>query len=280
MRPAFEKPTIEEVYAFLRQKSALIVHFSGTPKGGGSDFDFLYPDDLKNVIALQAPGGVSCSTVMPGDEFADLGRANATGCIGTVLGFQSRDSLVSVDPHDCGSYVENGVRLVPNERDLTVAISLRRSRNGRQVATTSGSYGTTRCSVFLPRRHYTFRSGKFRTIRLKRSRFLDHPTVSGFQADDIVAVRTTFPALPIFTFHGGQICSSRRAALLLSIMPRSTSSGLPAHHQSRPHLLLFLTGVAPGIGEGDGGSIRSRHVGVRFPTRNRIDCGGTFVPKT
>jgi hypothetical protein len=43
---------------------------------------------------------------MPGDEFADLAKANATGCVGIIVGFQNKDSLVAVDPHDCGSYVQ------------------------------------------------------------------------------------------------------------------------------------------------------------------------------
>jgi hypothetical protein len=119
--PSFNKPEIADVYSFLRRHNALIVHFSGTPKGAGSNFDYLYPADLQNVTALGGMGGLSCSAVRSGDEFADLDRANATGCVGVVLGLQSKASLVAADPNDCGSRVENGVRIVPMEKDLTIS---------------------------------------------------------------------------------------------------------------------------------------------------------------
>ena len=80
----------------------------------------MFPTDLKRVVALCAKGGLSCSVVRPGDEFADLNRANATGCVGVILGLETKNSLIAAHPHDCGSMVENGVRKVLNEKDLTV----------------------------------------------------------------------------------------------------------------------------------------------------------------
>jgi hypothetical protein len=115
---SFKKPKVADVYKFLGQHNALIVHFSGTPKGGGSNFYYLYPEDLKNVVAKGALSGVCCSVVRPNDEF-ERQDANATGCIGVVLGLRNKNSLVAADPHDCGSFVEDGIRKVANERDLT-----------------------------------------------------------------------------------------------------------------------------------------------------------------
>ena len=46
----------------------------------------------------------------------DLEKTIATGCIGVVLGLRDKDFLVAADPHDCGSYLEDGVRKVPNCR--------------------------------------------------------------------------------------------------------------------------------------------------------------------
>ena len=61
----------------------------GTPKGEGSDFEDGFPHDLTKVIGGGGLSGLSTSVVMPGDEFADVSRTNATGCIGGILGLQS-----------------------------------------------------------------------------------------------------------------------------------------------------------------------------------------------
>jgi len=42
-----------------------------------------------------------------------LAEKHSWGCIGFVLGFKNRDSLVAADPHDCGSIEE-----MPTTRDL------------------------------------------------------------------------------------------------------------------------------------------------------------------
>jgi len=123
MAPPLEKPDLSEIHDFLRGRNALIVHFSGAPKGAGVDRGaaHLFPTELRHVIAGRAMGGVSCSVVRPGDVFHGFER-NATGCIGVVLGFKSKDSLVAVDRHDCGSIEDaSGNRIVERERDITPA---------------------------------------------------------------------------------------------------------------------------------------------------------------
>ena len=117
----YNRPTEQEINCLLRQKSALIVHFSGAPPGSGSPYDDVYPVDLKKVITGRCQGGLSCSTVMPNDNFSDLKTANATGCVGVILGLKSKNSVKDVHAADCGTYVVNDVRIVPNHRDLSIA---------------------------------------------------------------------------------------------------------------------------------------------------------------
>jgi hypothetical protein len=114
------RPSVEEVYAFLRRHSALIVHFSGTPKGAGSNYDYEFPADLWNVLNTST-GGISCSLVKPGDEFNDLRTANATGCIGVVVGLSNAGSITAVDPHDTGSMVLSGERIAQHSRDIYIS---------------------------------------------------------------------------------------------------------------------------------------------------------------
>jgi hypothetical protein len=129
---SFRKPEIAEVYDLLRRRNALIVHFSGTPKGSGKDRGegHLFPSDLLHVINRRAMGGVSCSVVWPGDNFYGIER-NATGSIGVILGFIDNQSLVTADKKDCGSIEgEGGIRIVENERDIEL-VDLERTFNLR-----------------------------------------------------------------------------------------------------------------------------------------------------
>ena len=62
----FEKPSMQDVYALLKEQNSLIVHFSGSPKGQGEvRSNNGYPNDLKTVLNERAMGGLSCSTVKP-----------------------------------------------------------------------------------------------------------------------------------------------------------------------------------------------------------------------
>lgn len=113
------KPSLDEVHSFLARHQALVVHCSGTPKGIGPG-QKTYPDDLKHVTCGRAQGGISCSVVKPGDRFHGFDR-NATGSVGLVVAPTESKSIVAVAPHDVGSYVENGVRAVAHEGDITNA---------------------------------------------------------------------------------------------------------------------------------------------------------------
>lgn len=114
---ALAKPEKSEIHALLKSRNALVVHFSGTPKGIGTDL--LYPADLQNVIRGRAQGGVSTSTVTPRDPLS--GQASlATGFIGVILDLRSADSLAFAHVADCGSWLEDGVRKYLPEKDITL----------------------------------------------------------------------------------------------------------------------------------------------------------------
>lgn len=115
------RPSLSDIHGVLAAHGAVIVHFSGTPKGAGSTFECPFPFDLEKVIAGRSQTGLSCSTVIPGDEFKELASANATGCVGVVLGPQTPNSILDAHPNDCGTYMENGVRQVPQARDMTAS---------------------------------------------------------------------------------------------------------------------------------------------------------------
>lgn len=127
-----KRPSVNEVRLFLASRNALIVHFSGCPKGAGFERGHVYPADLQHVLAREAQGGLAASVVMPGDRFAaDFSHCNSTGCIGVILDLNSPESLVAVSPHDCGSRDDHqGTREVLDEREITLedleqSISLR-----------------------------------------------------------------------------------------------------------------------------------------------------------
>lgn len=115
--------TIRAIYGILEQNNALIVHFSGAPKGSGKcRLDHMYPKDLLHVVNEYAQGGLSCSTIMPTDNFYGIDR-NATGCIGVVLGLKSDCSVTSATPNDAGSIENsNGTREAQDQIVDTAAI--------------------------------------------------------------------------------------------------------------------------------------------------------------
>lgn len=113
------KPSLDEVRSFLAKHQALIVHFSGCPKGTGPGQE-AYPKDLLKVYSGGAQGGISCSVVKPGDQFHGDIR-HGTGSVGLVIALTEANSLIAVSAHDAGSYLENGVRRVAKEVGIETA---------------------------------------------------------------------------------------------------------------------------------------------------------------
>lgn len=201
------RPSISEIYALLQRHNMLIVHFSGAPKGSGTTRpNHLYPNDLNYVLNGHANSGLSCSTVSPGDTFSGFER-NATGCIGTILGLKSPQSLIDAIKFDCGSMQDsNGFRVTQNPKDLSI-IDLEETITGRG----QGSYNEWVISNFEV-------LGIFAAMPLEVSYMADETTrpelseffkISGPVADikniSFQQVLDDFPSYPIFTFNGSKI---------------------------------------------------------------------------
>ena len=202
----YVRPTVNAIYAMLRRRGALMVHFSGTPKGAGSTYTHLYPLDLQEVIQDRCHGGLSCSTVLPGDEFTDLANANATGCVGVILGLKAGNSIKDVHQQDCGTRVENGVRIYPNARDLTVG-DLEQTIIARSPCSYNewviGDYAVLGIFAAAP-------------FNIWEERMPDEPPdlpdylratslVGQICQTDIASIEAAFPALPIFSFVERQL---------------------------------------------------------------------------
>lgn len=203
---AYVRPTVEEIYALLCRHSALIVHFSGTPKGAGSTYEHLYPADLQEVIRGACQGGLSCSTVMPGDEFADLANANATGCVGVILGLNSGQSIIDAHSRDCGTMVEAGARVVPTTRDLSVN-DLERTILERASGTYNewviGDY--VALGIFAASPFYVWKE----TMPDEPPDLPDYlramSPVGDIGKTDVASIEAAFPGQPIFSFVERQL---------------------------------------------------------------------------
>jgi hypothetical protein len=119
----FSKPSILEVYELLRKHRALLVHFSGTPKGSGAARPCNeYPDDLLNVIALGAMGGLSSSTVAPYDDFSCTSHERkSTGSVGVILGLKTPQSLIAAFPGDAGTLTDENDERAAHDRTVSLA---------------------------------------------------------------------------------------------------------------------------------------------------------------
>jgi hypothetical protein len=187
-----KKPTVTEVHSVLNKHSALIVHFSGAPKGAGEEPRHFYPDDLKHVEQRNAMGGVSCSTVLPTDVFHGNQR-NAFGCIGLILDLTDPRSLVAVSEFDAGSRLVNGIRIVEREVDIS-ADDIEKTILNRPKGT-----------------HNEWVLRDFKILGVLAVWPFDievrcpPPIDTGLLQTSIREVLLNFPSLPIYTFHLGQI---------------------------------------------------------------------------
>jgi len=200
------RPTVDATYAMLRRRGALMVHFSGTPKGAGSTYTHLYPLDLQEVIRDGCHGGLSCSTVMPGDEFTDLKNANATGCVGVILGLKSGGSIKDVHRRDCGTRVENGVRVYPNARDLAIG-DLEQTITGRSPCSYNewviGDYVVL--GIFAAEPFYIWEEHMPEEPSDLPDYLRATSPVGQICKTDITSIEASFPALPIFSFVERQL---------------------------------------------------------------------------
>jgi len=110
---------ITKLHAAMRSRPALIVHFSGVPKGTGHPMQ--YPGDLAKALA-DTQEILCCSTIEPGD----LARRPpaATGSVGVVVGPIDEASIIFVHHDDVGSSPSTAERR-KRDRRTTVADCVR-----------------------------------------------------------------------------------------------------------------------------------------------------------
>ncbi|MCG5248221.1 hypothetical protein [Methylorubrum extorquens] len=99
-----------QFYMMLRTYNALIVHFSGMPRGSGATA--YYPNDLEYAVANTTATRLACSTVKPYDVFGPSQSSNATGSVGIILAPRTNASILDVWPTDAGSSRSRIVRYV------------------------------------------------------------------------------------------------------------------------------------------------------------------------
>jgi hypothetical protein len=200
----FARPSLPEIHSVLRKHDGLIVHFSGTPKGAGSDFEERFPDDLKKVIGGYGHSGLSTSVVMPKDEFRDCTRANATGCIGVVLGLTSPQSILDAHPHDCGSSMLDGARQTPNARDMTIddiEATITSRANAEYNEWVVANYTVIGLFAAPP-----FRVSEYLPIDFPKDMppyLIVKETSANFSYLSIEKIEATFPDMPIYSFVEG-----------------------------------------------------------------------------
>jgi hypothetical protein len=195
------KPTTNEIYDFLNKVSGLVVHFSGCPKGIGRENN-LYPDDLNKIINDHVHGGLSCSLIIPGDNFsADKVTNEATGAIGVIVGFDE-DGLVAVSPSDCGSWTDcNDVRHTEG-KDIRIE-DLRSSLTERQTYNEWIIKQNKILGIFVFSTAYIPVSG-YEQIEGSDECEL------GFNYPKFEDVKDTFQSLGIYTFLNGEIAKLDR----------------------------------------------------------------------
>ncbi len=208
------KPTIATVHRMLQRHNALIVHFSGAPKGVGESAR-LFPDDLRHVANGNAMGGVSCSTVAPGDIFSRIPSAsNGTGFVGVVIDLQVKESLIGVDPADCGSSLDvHKIRHVKVEKDIFVkdldaTMGSARTHYNEWVIRNFkvlGIFVALPCYVSVP---YVWPPDVPKDLQG------DKPVLD-IQPISIERIRAEFPSLPMYTFNATQILRVDPAGFIL-----------------------------------------------------------------
>lgn len=200
----YSRPSIIEINHVLRTRNGLVVHFSGCPKGHGTArSNNLYPNDLRTVAAYQTMGGLSCSVVMPGDEFHTFQTNNAFGTIGMILGFRSPDSILDVSATDCGSSDINGVRLA-RQSDITVT-ELEQSIDGRPSGRYNewvvGQYIVLGIFVAPPVSVFEIRDA----TSFGESEYVGTGPIDAEREESIADVMRNFPNTRIFAFRTDSI---------------------------------------------------------------------------
>lgn len=199
--------SVREIYEVLAQFKALLVHFSGAPKGHGVQRpNHLFPNDLRHVLSGKAQGGLSCSTVKPGDCFCGYNR-NAIGCIGVILGFNSTNSVVAVSESDCGSFEgKNGQRIVKSKQQINledILNSIQKRPSGQYNEWIMKNYITL--GIFAVHPYEISSCGKLSCPDPVLNGLWDGSSTPVIKKIDLQTVSDQFPGFPIYTFDTNNI---------------------------------------------------------------------------
>ena len=198
------KPSTKDIHSFLNDKNALVVHFSGCPKGAGPGKK-LFPEDLKDVLSGAIPGALSCSVVIPGDYYSsDPAKGNAMGTVGVILDVDG-SNLSAVDHRDAGSRVDgNNVRHTdPKDitpKDLENSLSKRATYNEWVVI----PYDIKGIFIFNP--------NDILVRKMVEITDCDEP----IEGDSVIFLKdlcSHFPASEIYTFIDSQIAKLDRNSM-------------------------------------------------------------------
>ncbi len=190
---------LDDIRNILRNENALVVHFSGTPRGiGGGQIRPDFPADLQQVAKNAHVWEVACSTVSTGQT---RGTGSIIGSVGLILQCQDGGSLLGVFHDDAGSWYDPstgrrnlGCCVVPTTASCTSSIKNRVHYNEWVLR----DYVTV--GVFI--------DGSFDVW---------DSSVSFQRETDLDEIQAAFPELPVIRFCGTEIWEVRPQLRLRSI---------------------------------------------------------------
>lgn len=201
------RPSVQEVHKVLADRSALIVHFSGAPKGAGKPRGLLYPDDLRWILQGQANGGVSCSTVIPTDSF-DGKHRNATGCIGVIVDLSTEKSLCHASDHDQGSLEDDDGQRKVGCLDEPTLESVKSSIDNRACDSyNEWMVADFRClGIFCAEPYEISADQKISKPPGMPILVMPNESIIGIKNISPAAVATEFPCFDIYGFSNEHLC--------------------------------------------------------------------------
>lgn len=179
-----------QIHSFLNSKNALLVHFSGCPKGSGIN-NKPFPDDLFSVINNEFDGELACSVIIPGD-----GPGNAIGKIGVILEVDS-STLSAVFPEDAGSIIGAEGKRLYQQQNIDCSV-LAQSLTDRKTYNEWIVKNNKVLGVFI------FPCQEIEIYRLQEIDDSDDPVIGPdyINLDEVVKV---FPELEVYSFSNNEI---------------------------------------------------------------------------
>ncbi|MBV7519074.1 hypothetical protein [Ensifer sp. ENS12] len=192
--------TYQELIDLLISRNALIVHCSRPGKGDEGPDGRLFPDDLRDAIAVceSGNGDLSCSLVWPG-------HSKTFGSVGIMLKPRSIASITSAHPTDAGTSPDaNGRRTGlggPFSRKAVMDTFASLTDYNEWTVTDADTIG-----IFVNLEEHSLEVAK--VVDLTEHPLYD-PTMPPLavlpQPITLEEVRAAFPDLPLYIFSGTKI---------------------------------------------------------------------------